>query len=380
MSAASSLTRSTGRDLRLDFVRGLALFTVLVDHIIGDPIGHFTYHVLGFSDAAEIFVFVSGLTCGIVYYRVLCRGGWRSLFEALGQRAARIYVCYVLTSLAIVALVGVTRADINPALLAVASDPALGSWQVVVMHYSPPVSGILILYLPLTLIVIPLLFWAARRHPAIALAVSALVWVIAQRHPELGAVFTERTWFNVFAWQFLFVIGLVIGMQQSGGQQKPLFKQSRPVVTLAWVVVVSCFVYKLAIYFAPYISPQIGFDLALLRIPALTLEHMKETLASLRIVHFLGVALLFSTYVRRDNPLLESLAAKPLVLAGQNSLEMFSISAVLSMVANAYVLAQSPSVPARVGLDVVMAIAMALIAIVMAHSHRKRSALVGSQA
>src|SRR5215510_5509685 len=42
------------RDVRIDFFRGLALYMILVDHVIGDPISKFTYQRFGFSDAAEI--------------------------------------------------------------------------------------------------------------------------------------------------------------------------------------------------------------------------------------------------------------------------------------------------------------------------------------
>jgi len=55
------------RDLRIDFFRGLALYMVVFDHIGGDPLSRFTYQGLGFSDAAEIFVYVSGVACGLAY-------------------------------------------------------------------------------------------------------------------------------------------------------------------------------------------------------------------------------------------------------------------------------------------------------------------------
>ena len=59
------------RDLRIDFFRGLALYMVVVDHIGGDPLGKFTYQAVGFSDAAEIFIFISGMACGIAYSSLL---------------------------------------------------------------------------------------------------------------------------------------------------------------------------------------------------------------------------------------------------------------------------------------------------------------------
>ena len=75
------------RDLRIDFFRGLALYMIIFDHIPGDPLSKFTYARLGFSDAAEIFVFLSGVSCGIVYSRVLSRRASAGCSEA--SRGAR---------------------------------------------------------------------------------------------------------------------------------------------------------------------------------------------------------------------------------------------------------------------------------------------------
>ena len=62
---ADQKTFATGpRDLRIDFFRGLALYMIFVDHVTGDPLSMLTYRILGFSDAAEIFVILSGIACG----------------------------------------------------------------------------------------------------------------------------------------------------------------------------------------------------------------------------------------------------------------------------------------------------------------------------
>ena len=79
------------RDVRVDFFRGLALFMILVDHVVADPISRFTYQKYGFSDAAEIFVFLSGVSCGIVYSKVLARRGWTGFMAAITRRAVLIY-------------------------------------------------------------------------------------------------------------------------------------------------------------------------------------------------------------------------------------------------------------------------------------------------
>ena len=58
------------RDLRLDLLRGFAVFAMAVDHIGGDS----PFHLLSggnrfFVSAAEAFVFISGVTVGLVYGR-----------------------------------------------------------------------------------------------------------------------------------------------------------------------------------------------------------------------------------------------------------------------------------------------------------------------
>lgn len=365
------LSRTGTRDLRLDFIRGLALYMVLVDHVIGDPISHFTYRVLGLSDAAEIFVFVSGLTCGIVYFRLFNQKGWQGLFGAIGGRAIRIYIYYVLASLATVLLVAFSRVDIETTLSAIARNPVHASWATLGMIYSPPVSGILLLYLPLTLIVMPLFFWGARRNAVAALCVSGAIWLIAQLFPQFGFAVTERTWLNPLAWQFLFVIGLFFGIRHSASAEKPKLSQVRWLVAAAWMIVSCFFLYR----FSLFIAPRIGFDLEWLRISTATFMNMKVMLSPVRILHFLAMALLVATYVRPDSSILRSFVARPFVVTGQRSLEMFSISVVLSMAANVYVLAEGPSLGARLMLDCAMASIMALTAMIIMRSDNRRSAL-----
>ncbi len=361
------------RDLRLDFTRGFAIYMVLVDHVIGDPVSHFTYRVLGYSDAAEIFVFVSGLTCGIVYFRLFSKTGWPSLLSALAKRACRIYFYYALSSLAIVLLVTISRAEFGPNMSALAGDPVYTSWSVLSMVYSPEVSGILLLYLPLTLVVLPLFFWGARHNTVATLCISGSVWLIAQLFPQFGDVLTERTLLNPLAWQFLFVIGLFVGTRNYASAEQRLFKRAGWFVAAAWMVVGFSFLYR----FSLFISPRIGFDLEWLRIPMPTLMHMKETLSPLRLLHFLSAALLFATYIRPNSSIIQSFVAKSFAIAGRRSLEMYSASAVLSMVTNVFVLAYRPSMAVHLILDCVIASTIALTAIMITRSDRRHSELIG---
>ena len=66
-SASSMRPVSIERDLRLDFFRGLSLFFIFIDHIPNNVFSYGTLHVIAFSDAAEVFIFISGYTAALVY-------------------------------------------------------------------------------------------------------------------------------------------------------------------------------------------------------------------------------------------------------------------------------------------------------------------------
>src|SRR6266849_5218910 len=64
-----------GRDLRLDLFRGIALWLIFLDHIPFNVVNWVTIRNYGFSDAAEIFVFISGYTAAFVYGRAMRERG-----------------------------------------------------------------------------------------------------------------------------------------------------------------------------------------------------------------------------------------------------------------------------------------------------------------
>src|SRR6516162_6072104 len=64
---AMAVRSLSGRDFRIDLFRGLSLWLIFLDHIPETYLNHLTPKNLGFSDAAEILVFLSGLASGSVY-------------------------------------------------------------------------------------------------------------------------------------------------------------------------------------------------------------------------------------------------------------------------------------------------------------------------
>ena len=71
-----TLTAPTERDLRLDLFRGLALWLIFLDHIPTNIVTWITIRNYGFSDATEIFIFISGYTAAFVYGRAMRERGF----------------------------------------------------------------------------------------------------------------------------------------------------------------------------------------------------------------------------------------------------------------------------------------------------------------
>jgi len=67
---------TTGRDLRLDLFRGLALWLIFLDHIPSNVVAWGTIRNYGLSDASEIFIFISGYTASLVYGRAIQQHGF----------------------------------------------------------------------------------------------------------------------------------------------------------------------------------------------------------------------------------------------------------------------------------------------------------------
>src|SRR5258707_14230769 len=64
------------RELRLDLFRGMALWLIFVDHLPTNILTWLTIRNYGFSDATEIFIFISGYTAAFVYGRAMLEAGF----------------------------------------------------------------------------------------------------------------------------------------------------------------------------------------------------------------------------------------------------------------------------------------------------------------
>src|SRR5215203_5852127 len=94
--AALAVAPAAGeRELRLDLFRGLALWLIFVDHLPANLLTWFTLRNYGFSDATEIFIFISGYTAAFVYGKAMDERGFIVSGARILRRAWQIYIAHV---------------------------------------------------------------------------------------------------------------------------------------------------------------------------------------------------------------------------------------------------------------------------------------------
>ena len=88
------------RDYRLDLLRGIANWAIFLDHI-PNAVNWITQRNFGFSDAADLFVFMSGYTASFVYARIMLEHGVLTAQPASSSEPGRsmahiiLFVMYV---------------------------------------------------------------------------------------------------------------------------------------------------------------------------------------------------------------------------------------------------------------------------------------------
>ncbi|MCC7103598.1 MAG: OpgC domain-containing protein [Chloroflexi bacterium] len=205
------------RDLRLDLLRGFAVFAMIVDHFGGrswiTPItGGNTFLV----SAAEGFVFLSGFVMGMVYGRRFLRDGWTATTEAILRRAALLYAVTVGLTLLFVSLFTFTnlRLWLDRAYGLGLTDPLELVVGTLTLHYTYHGTDILWMY-TVMIAATPILFHLLTTgRTRFVIAGSALLWLTYQFFPAQAAipwVVDSAVYFPVAAWQLYFAIGLVMG-------------------------------------------------------------------------------------------------------------------------------------------------------------------------
>ena len=215
MAMASPPQAATSeRDLRLDLFRGVALWLIFLDHIPENIVNWFTIRNYGFSDATEIFIFISGYTAAFVYGRTMRERGFLLSSARILRRAWQIYVAHIFLFTIFMAEIAYVAATFDNPLYAeemkildFLKQPDVTIFQALLLKFKPVNMDVLPLYIVLLLLFPPMLFLLLRA-PNVALAGSAVVYALTWKLDWNLPAYPNGVWFfNPFAWQLLFVFG-----------------------------------------------------------------------------------------------------------------------------------------------------------------------------
>lgn len=230
----------------IDALRGLMLVLMTVTHLptrYSDPLGQ----PFGYVSAAEGFVLLSAFMAGMVYTARERRDGEAVMREAFLKRALKIYCCQaalLLFLFTVIALIGVVAKQdaITNMISFYIEQPLTAFFSGLLLVYSPPLLDILPLYI-VFMLVSPVLLLHGLQHGWLGiLALSVLLWLLAQfdlgRAVYDGVValtglpvpFPQTGAFEIFGWQFLWVMGLWMGSVRAAT------REPAPAVFPPWLV------------------------------------------------------------------------------------------------------------------------------------------------
>jgi hypothetical protein len=318
------------RDYRLDVARGLALCFIMFAHIFGTVVSEVIPARFGPSDAADMFVFVSGYAAAIAFGGSFVKFGFLHGIGRVAFRCAQLYGAQigVFLIIALVAAVAARSFD-DPSYIETANlrllfeDPGAALVGVASLSYVPWFLNILPMYIAV-LAMIPVAMLLARVHPHAVTGVSVILWVAAywfQWNPP-GDPMKGTGWgFNPLSWQLYFFLGFAISI----GWLKIRLRDPVAMV-IASVILVAGFVVSDR-GFAMWIEPVAEAK------AWLTDNANKAYLDPIRLSHFLASAYVVISLLKGHERVLEHRAFRPFLRLGQQALPTFLAGLVISQVA-----------------------------------------------
>ncbi|MFJ5369765.1 OpgC family protein, partial [Bosea sp. CER48] len=320
----------SGRDARIDVVRGLALLIIFINHMPGNAVSAYMPHNYGFSDAADIFVLLAGVSATLAYGGLIEQRGLPVAALKLGGRLWTLYIAHIAVFILVCGVVAtaVTQTQ-NPLYIEAINiqpffrDTVEALIGALTLTYQPSYLDILPLYIAL-LALFPAIYYAVRVSPLIALAASLAIWQAALAFELNLPNGNAGVWFfNPFAWQVVFTLGIIIGRATQLGVGAPrlvwLDVMAIAFVAFAWVVKTSAGnptgIGALNDWFD---SVQLGSD--------------KTNLAWTRLLHIGALAWLAIRWLPAGAAMGKPAIGRALAAAGQNSLHVFCVGIVLSII------------------------------------------------
>jgi hypothetical protein len=359
-----------GRDLRLDLFRGVANWAIFLDHIPDNAVNWITTRNYGFSDAADLFVFISGYTASFVYARMMLERGFLVGATRLTKRVWQLYVAHVILFVIYIVSIGyVAQRFSDPEIISefnvagLVDNPVETLRQGLLLKFKPVNLDVLPLYIALMGFFPPVL-WMMLRRPGLTMLASIALWLAARQFGWNLPAYPAGTWyFNPFAWQLLFVFGSWCAL---GGA-----RNSRAIIT-APITLYVCIAY---LVFAMVMTMAGKFPDFGALFPHWLYETFnpndKTNLAPYRFLHFVAVVILVIRFVPKDWPLLEWRGFEPVIVCGQQSLAVFCVGVFLSFVGHFELMMSSGSLFAQIFVSVTGIAIMTVVAYYISWSKKQ---------
>jgi hypothetical protein len=336
-----------GRDLRLDLFRGIANWAIFLDHIPDNVVNWITTRNYGFSDAADLFVFISGYTASFVYAKMMLERGFIVGATRLFKRVWQLYVAHVILFVIYIAAIGYVAQRYN--------DPDIINEFNVAGLVDNPVQtltqGLLLKFKPLNLDVLPLyivlmgffppVLWMMLRKPDLTMLASLALYFAARQFGWNLAAYPSGSWyFNPYTWQLLFVFGAWFAL--GGAVESRSVIKSKVLLYFGLAYLVFSLVMTMAGRFPDYghMMPEWLFE-------AFN-PNDKTNLAPYRVLHFVIIAFFVTRFVSKEWPGLQWRIFQPLIKCGQQSLAVFCVGVFLSFVGHFELMMSSGSLMAQI--------------------------------
>jgi hypothetical protein len=352
------------RDLRIDACRGIALWWIFLDHVPNNIGSWLTLRNYGFSDAAEVFMFVSGVTCALAYGKALRFEGWTGVIRRTLRRSWDIYVAFLLLTLACAILVhlaggGRLADESNTRILL--DYPGATLAHAAILQYRPVNTDVLPIFVLLHLLFAPLL-WLLLRVPNVTLGASLALYALVRVFGWTVPAWPNSHWaFNPLAWQLLVVLGAWWMIED---KKVRTWVTSRTALVLAVLYLLFSLVIALSWRIKP-LEALIPQALANLLYPL-----DKSNLDPLRLLHFLAIAVLAAWFVPRNWPWLTTPVMRGAIRCGQNSLPIYCLGVLLAFASHTTLLHISDGLAMQIALSLGGIVAMIAAATLLRSTHQ----------
>jgi hypothetical protein len=325
-----------GRDPRIDFFRGLALIFIFWDHVPHNPLGQITLRNFGFSDAAEVFVFLAGFAAVLAYGKIMQRDGyWMACLKIL-RRAWVLYVVHIFLLALLMGIVFFANSHVETrdlvsemGLTHFVTHPQQALTDELLLRFKPNLMDPLPLYIVL-LAGLPLVLPMLVRKPSVVVAVSLTIYLLA---PWMGwnlRAIADGVWyFNPVTWQLLFVLGGAAAIHS----QRPRPVETRPLLRQPLFVSAALYVLLAGILTLSWRWPEVHDAWMPSRLSDLLYPISKTDLSPLRLVHFLALAYVTAKLLPGAGWTQNRLAGE-VCRMGRYSLEVFCLGVVLAPLAD----------------------------------------------